>query len=587
MIVYGETDREADPRALLRGSAERIRGLAAGPTPSHDALRGELIHIGEVEAAVGDALCVQQDRIEPGLQRLRLVSLELGRMFWRSWRKRWDLEARARLSAVSAELEGLAACGWPMTVRLRPPEGYAHYALYPEAYGEAAEAIASERPASSAFVVGIRSIGTSLSAVAGGALAESGIAVESWCVRPHGHPFTRTLALDAGLSSAWSAAARGGSVALVVDEGPGLSGSSFLAVLAALRQAGFAEERILLMPSWNAPAPPMAGEAASRQWERALKRPAEFDPAQCLLEAGGQVEDLSAGRWRSSLLTGRSWPAVQPQHERRKYLVTREDGSRRLWKFAGLGPYGAPRLARARALAEAGYVPTPRALRDGFLIQDFVPGRPLEARDLDARLVERAVAYLACRVRAFRTGRTARIAETGEMLRVNIREGLGTDSYGGAAAVLSAAPILSDVETVAVDSRMMPHEWLDTSSGLLKADALDHADDHFFPREQDVAWDVAGFSAEFSMSPERESEVAEMLAAAIGDRRLPERVPFYAIAYRAFHLGYAELAISALGADDADAARFRRRASMLAAELRGRLAAAGPIKSRAAIFGHS
>jgi hypothetical protein len=180
---------------------------------------------------------------------LRRISIQFGRLFWRSWRDRWDSDDRARLAAVAADLDGLVRRRWPPQVRLRPAEGYAHYALYPESYGEAAAALAAERSTAAALVIGIRSIGTSLSAVVGGALAEAGIGVESWCVRPHGHPFSRSLTLEEQLSAAWRAAAHGRSVALVVDEGPGLSGSSFLAVRSALLRCGFAQERIVLMPS--------------------------------------------------------------------------------------------------------------------------------------------------------------------------------------------------------------------------------------------------------------------------------------------------------------------------------------------------
>jgi hypothetical protein len=220
-------------------------------------------------------------------------------------------------------------------------------------------------------------------------------------------------------------------------------------------------------------------------------------------------------------------------------------------------------------------------------VQDFVTGTPLRARDLDRRLAERVVAYLAFRARYFGTGRAARIVDLGEMIRVNVREGLGADWGEAAERALSSTTTPAEAGTIAVDSRMMPHEWLDTSRGLVKADAIDHADDHFFPRDQDVAWDIAGFAAEFRLTPERELEISQAVAAATGDPQLPRRIPFYAVAYRAFHLGYAQLAISALGSEDPDAARFRSRAAALAAELRGRLGGAAPSKSRARTLGDS
>jgi hypothetical protein len=587
MIVYGEADQPADPSALLNETARRWRTLSQRLRPPHDELRGELIALGEIEAAIGDALCPEADCIDSRLRELRGVSIALGGLFWRSWRDLPAVAGDRKLGTLAATLDALAHRAWPAEVRLRPAEGYAHYALFPEGYGEAAAALAAERAADSALVVGIRSIGTSLSAAVAGALAQCGIAVESWCVRPRGHPFSRALALDAGLRGAWAAAASAGALAVVVDEGPGLSGSSFLSVRQELRRAGFADARIVLMPSWDAPPPPMAGEAGAHAWLQALKRPAVFDPARRLLAGAADLQDLSAGRWRKHLLAGRRWPAVQRQHERLKYLVTQKDAPPRLWRFAGLGSYGAPRLARARALAEAGFAPPEHGLRDGFLVQDFAPGRPLRRKDLDRRLADRVIAYIVFRARSFQTGRSTRIAQVSEMIRINLGEGLDAQTHDAVERVLAAADALSDLPTVSVDSRMMPHEWLDAGSGLVKADAVDHADDHFFPRDQDIAWDLAGFSAEFSLSPEREGELAERLAAEIGDRQLPRRMPFYGLAYRSFHLGYAELAISALGADDPDAKRFRLRSAQIIEDLRTRLAAAMPSKSPAPVFGRT
>jgi hypothetical protein len=570
MIVYGEAEREAEPRALLRAIAAALAEMAGQASPSHDALRRELIALGETEAALGDALCPEIERIIPPLEGLRRAAITHGKAVWRSWQGGAGEAASACASAAASGLARLAGESWPAQVRLRPPEGYAHYALYPESYGEAAARIASDRRPASALVIGIRSIGTSLSALVAAVLEERRIPVRSWCVRPRGHPFSRSLALGADVRQAWEAAARRGSIALVVDEGPGLSGSSFLGTAAALEQAGFPEERVVLMPSWDAPAPAMATQAAARRWERAMKCPAEAgQPWWRHGRPRGDIEDLSAGGWRKLLMADtRDWPAVQPQHERRKYLVSREDGSRRLWKFAGLGSYGRARHERARALAGAGFSPAVHALQDGFLVQDFVPGRPLRPRDIDARLAARMLDYLAFRARAFPTGRRARAAELAEMIRVNLREGLGPEWAADADRLVDPAEALSETGTVAVDGHMMPHEWLDTPNGLLKVDAVDHADDHFFPRDQDVAWDVAGLAAEFEC-PALGLDLAEKLAARIGDRGLPRRLPFYAVAYRAFHLGYAELASSALGAGDPDAERFRWRAGRFRTQLRG------------------
>src|SRR5207248_4140661 len=116
----------------------------------------------------------------------------------------------------------------PLTVKI--PEGFAFYALYPEQYCLAAlHWLADHKTASPrrAAVVGIRSIGTTLSAVVSAALGAAGWEVQRLTVRPTGHPYSRQAEItreELG-EAVWG---------LVVDEGPGQSGSSMAATAAAL-----------------------------------------------------------------------------------------------------------------------------------------------------------------------------------------------------------------------------------------------------------------------------------------------------------------------------------------------------------------
>ena len=94
-------------------------------------------------------------------------------------------------------------------MEVRVPEGYAFYALHPALYASAA----AHLPPGDWRVIGIRSIGTSLSAVVAAALG----APPPVTVRPTGHPFARELRLSAELEAEWAAHA---GPFVVVDEGP-------------------------------------------------------------------------------------------------------------------------------------------------------------------------------------------------------------------------------------------------------------------------------------------------------------------------------------------------------------------------------
>ena len=91
-------------------------------------------------------------------------------------------------------------------------------------------------------MLGIRSIGAALSAVACAALRIRGVECERITVRPAGHPYDRKLEVTDRMRE-WVESS-GDADFLVVDEGPGISGSSFLAVAEALTSCGIKPESI-------------------------------------------------------------------------------------------------------------------------------------------------------------------------------------------------------------------------------------------------------------------------------------------------------------------------------------------------------
>ncbi len=142
------------------------------------------------------------------------------------------------------------------------------------------------------------------------------------------------------------------------------------------------------------------------------------------------------------------------------------------------------------------------------------------------------------------------------MIATNVAEGLGLESgrlHEWAGALCAAAPAAA---RVAVDGRMMPHEWLRAGGILVKTDALDHHDDDFFPAARDIAWDVAGVIVEFDLDAAGAAAFNEAYAHASGDSSIEQRLPLYTVAYLAYRLGYVTLATESLG-EGADRARFK------------------------------
>ncbi|HET8549816.1 MAG TPA: hypothetical protein VFL57_17525 [Bryobacteraceae bacterium] len=465
MIVYSDRAQTVSTRQLI-AEIDQLSGV------------DRLIAFGQLEAGVVDALCRDVDEDCAVTRAFRSGEIPPGHL--------------------------------PETITIRDPEGYAYYALYPEMYAQSARRFLAECRPEHCCVIGIRSIGASLSRVVACELE-----ADSITVRPHGHPFERYVKLGPGLSRTlrtyeWFA---------VVDEGPGISGSSFAAVARALNELGIGDNRIVFFPSWDHDGSGLRSAEARQRWPRHRRYVTSFET--CILPQLGSVRDASGGKWRELLEV---WPAVQTQHERRKYL--RGDT---LLKFAGLGRIAHRKLARAQLLADAGYTPGAVGIENGFISTRWEAGEPVTAAS--PRLVARMREYIAFLEANFQVDGCVRFDEIMQMIEVNT----------GRSPVVDRS-LIEGGRLTAVDGRMLPHEWIATAHGYFKTDALDHHDDHFFPGCQDIAWDIAGAEVEFDLPP-----------GTFGDN---PRLPFYRIAYCSYRLGYARMAQEAL-AGDPDGERFR------------------------------
>ncbi len=376
MLFYADKLRSMDARETAAGVVETLRRAALlyrghgspreAALQTHAEVVGASIALGELHQAVADRLNPSVDEVFPELDALATAGMLVGRCIFRSSQllrapapgdAAGLLEAAA--SAVAGATETLDAAG-PLQARV--PEGYAFYGLYPEMYlSSVARALESHGHLPSWTVVGIRSIGTSLAAMVGGTLAEMGIPVRVETVRPRGHPFDRYVEVGPLLRGRLAACAAGGSGFFVVDEGPGLTCSSFLSVCSALAPLGVKEDRVVVLSAWRGAPSIYASEEGRRRW-RALQvyhTDAEeaFDGWQALLPfvdaalASGSAEpsrrngtaapeilDLSYGRWREHLYPSPDrWPVVHRSAERAKLLLRYppREGSP-----AGAGSYG-------------------------------------------------------------------------------------------------------------------------------------------------------------------------------------------------------------------------------------------------------
>ena len=548
MIFYGKAGGPVAVAAAL-AEIEVAVAEALGPGPAilrHGAWVSALVAAGGLAQGLADA------GAEAGEAAALALATALAAVMGRSWDSGLaDLPAAVppRVSAALADLAALAPV-LPGRVAVRRAEGFAHYAVYPEGFWEAAAGLAAPRPGR---VLGIRSIGSTLSACAAAALGTP----PPVTVRPDGHPFDRTVAPGPAAAAALREGA--GAVWAIVDEGPGLSGSSFAAAAAALGRAGVAEDRLVLVPSHGGEPGPMAGEAQRRLWSRA-RRAAATGEALWARDAGpgrrledwfadltgplqAPPEDVAGGAWRHRHYAAeRDWPAVDRQNERRKYVLAGAAGPV-LLRFTGLGAFGRAKAERARTLAAAGFGLMPLAWRHGWLAEAWRGDlRPLAGSAIDRpALLARTAAYLAFRARAFpaEAGEGADPGTLLAMARANAAEALGTaaaEAVDGWAARLPA--LAAAARPVAVDGRLALHEWLRDEAGrLVKTDALDHCCGHDLVGCQDIAWDVAGAAFEYGLDPDETEALRKAVSRGSGQPCDPGLLAFFALAYAAFRVG--------------------------------------------------
>lgn len=443
-------------------------------------------------------------------------------------------------------------------LNISTPEGFAYYALHPLAYADVIRQIpACDR----LLVVGIRSIGTTLSSIATAAVRARGIAAERITVRPQGHPYNRTVEFTTAQMIAVGKAVSCGASVAVVDEGPGLSGSSFLSVAEALERAGVPAEKIVLISSHEPNLAALCAENAACRWQRFRCIPVSGEARR----PGSAVEFIGGGQWRSRAYANeREWPAVWNSLERLKYLSSSGNDERRLFKFAGLGHYGDSVFEREKRLAAAGFGPMPCEESDGFISYPWVvypetSGRPASSSDLSPQILARLAEYCAFRQRAF-TVELPDLDALQKMAEHNLRE-LGFD-----------LPVeLRLKHPVIADGRMQPHEWLLSRDGsLLKTDSGSHGDDHFFPGPTDIAWDLAGAIVEWQMNEEQTRTFLNLYCHASGDDATG-RIGDFIRAYAVFRLAYCLMAANAMTGSD-EQPRLQRAADFYKIFLRTSLA---------------
>ena len=439
----------------------------------------------------------------------------------------------------------------PRTIKTSPPEGFSYYALHPLDFADAAMRLVD--PPRPAAIIGIRSIGTTLSAVVGATLRITGSPAERITVRPAGHPYSRRTHFTYEQIQWIERQKERRAMFLVVDEGPGRSGSSFLSVGEALIGAGLPEAEVKLIGSQAPDLNLLCADDAVRRWKA-------FQFLAAKSRISSRFSDhifVGAGEWRRKMLPkDATWPACWRQMERVKFVSP--DGTR-LYKFEGLGPTGETIRQRSRLVDEAGFGCSVSDAGGGFSCYGIADAVPMTSAEVDESVLERVAQYCAFRAVEFRVD--VEPEPLAEMVRFNISREFQIELNLNLEA-------LQPSSLVVVDGHMQPHEWLRASNGtLLKTDASTHGDDHFFPGPTDIAWDLAGAALEWNLHPDALEFFLDRFMRLTGDD-VRQRLPVFMLGYSVFRMAWCKMAMST-GIDSSEQFRLRiayRRYQHLALE---------------------
>jgi hypothetical protein len=526
--IFRDGKTTASGPALLRDFVDGLHAYDA--SPSKTALTDLLLRAGELECALRDVNSAHGPLIESITEAI----------------------AEAFVSGTPLPTNHLLLLARsivvPGQVSIAPPEGFAFYSLHPLDFASLVRRVPKRSPTA---VIGIRSIGTTLSAIVKAVITADGRYVERITVRPTGHPYDRRTHFSPEEKQWIDLMLSRRADFLVVDEGPGMSGSSFLSIGDALITLGVPLPQIRFLGTRTPDASALTAPNAAERWSRFN---ADYtEPIRHLPTRAKQY--VAGGIWRAKVFASEAdWPASWRQMERLKFQS--EDDSL-LFRFEGFGRFGEAVYQRAVKIAEAGFGPMPLPREEGFGVYPMISGRHLSAADATPPVLSRLADYCAFRPQKL-PSEVTHTPELETMLLFNTVEEFATE----VPVELSALPI---ERPVIADGRMLPYKWISTGDTILKIDAATHGDDHFFPGPTDIAWDLAGAIVEWNLDAESAAFFVDCYRQRSGDDPA-RRLPAYLLAYSIFRTAYCKMAaVASNGTVECsrflcDLERYRRQA---------------------------
>lgn len=537
VLVYGDPSERCDLSAAWRAFARRLERSRSAST---DELTELTVAAGQLEQATHDALAPSRPAsASPVIARAHALTRELAAELVHSLDGARCMTAGERVASLQRWL------GTPppqaRQVRWKLPEGLAFYDLEPAAFVAAAEAWrrGPGAGAATALVLGVRSIGTTLGAVVAAALRHRGVDARCETVRPVGPPFAREVDL-----TGFDLPRR--IPVLIVDEGPGLSGSSLAAVARAVHAAGLEPPSIALLPSHAADPGPMAPVWVRDLWS-ALPRFVVTPGA----ETRGRRLDAVGSSWAARPGGPGAPPRFDPRPCRR-FARPWHSSVRAVARFGGVASVldGSGELrslveavgAGLAARAAAGFGPPVLGAASGYVVNAVAPG-PASAALPPASVV---TSYLVATAGAplDRTAAQASLERARDLLTTNAADFVVPPDLDRLAAGLRLDPALG---AAATDYDLAEYHWRRQHDGAWwKLGGRGAAVwDHTAVGPQTLAWSLGSAVAEGWRPGTSVDDLLQATAsawsAATAAPDLAPTLASFAAAYAAFRRGQGDL----------------------------------------------
>jgi hypothetical protein len=552
MIVFADQCTVETIKTKLDEIKKLIRSIYKINSCDHSQIVNLFIEIGEIETGLSDSYCKHKDTFTPLLFKCRKLSVEAAGLVTESWGN-GDTKSEEKVSTILKLISDIGESDLPQTISLIAPEGFCYYGLYPECFIEAARQFYFDYQPDKVTVIGLRSIGTPLSALVHQNLEDKKCDCFSFTLRPRGNPFDRYVEIDENLNVIIKKRSKGYFV--IVDEGPGLSGSSICGTIQMLKRFKISDYQIIIFPGWLPDSQKFISAQARELWGNYKKYVINFEDIWLKSNRLGMflkkkiIADLSSGNWKHVLNKNQSASvAVYPNHERRKYLLEDHAKNKYISKFIGLGKYGNLLLERANYLGNSNKIALVKDYYNGFLVYDFQDGTIPEK--LNEQFIKFTIDYF-CLINTIPGQLTVSFDQIKEMIIVNLSESFSSDIVVNCRAVNSISETEYENEVVKIDGHVMPHEWIQKNDGTYsKSDCLEHHCDQFIHGCQNIAWDIAAFCIEFNMSQDLTESYVNMFIEKTGNKLMKKVLPFYRLAYLAFRIGFVTMGMNALKGTD-------------------------------------